>query len=160
MVDDWCGKIISVTVWWRRHSLKAKRSCWSVCFKQSFCSSSTIKNETNWPMPKSRNWPILVSHFAHCTICETQLFHLLSQTFTEDKELVRTLQSLACGNSRVLKKIPAGRDVNSTDSFAYNEAFTASLYRLKINTIQLKETVEENTRTREGVFQDRQYQVK
>jgi len=80
-------------------------------------------------------------------------------TNIEDKELVRTLQSLACGNSRVLKKIPAGRDVNSTDSFAYNEAFTASLYRLKINTIQLKETVEENTRTREGVFQDRQYQV-
>lgn len=78
---------------------------------------------------------------------------------TEDKELVRTLQSLACGNSRVLKKIPAGRDVVSTDSFSYNEAFTASLYRLKINTIQLKETVEENTRTREGVFQDRQYQV-
>ncbi|KAH8554516.1 Cullin family-domain-containing protein [Umbelopsis sp. PMI_123] len=80
-------------------------------------------------------------------------------TNIEDKELSRTLQSLACGNSRVLKKNPPGRDVNATDSFSYNEAFTASLYRLKINTIQLKETVEENTRTREGVFQDRQYQV-
>ncbi|KAG2188621.1 hypothetical protein INT44_001376 [Umbelopsis vinacea] len=80
-------------------------------------------------------------------------------TNIEDKELSRTLQSLACGNSRVLKKNPPGRDVNSSDSFSYNDAFTASLYRLKINTIQLKETVEENTRTREGVFQDRQYQV-
>ncbi|KAI8577434.1 hypothetical protein K450DRAFT_252413 [Umbelopsis ramanniana AG] len=80
-------------------------------------------------------------------------------TNIEDKELSRTLQSLACGNSRVLKKNPPGRDVNSSDTFSYNETFTASLYRLKINTIQLKETVEENTRTREGVFQDRQYQV-
>jgi cullin-4 len=78
---------------------------------------------------------------------------------TEEKELVRTLQSLACGNARVLKKTPHGRDVNPTDSFSYNEGFTASLYRLKINTIQLKETVEENTSTRERVFQDRQYQV-
>ncbi|KAG2184596.1 hypothetical protein INT43_000505 [Umbelopsis isabellina] len=77
----------------------------------------------------------------------------------EEKELVRTLQSLACGNARVLKKTPHGREVNPTDSFSYNEAFTASLYRLKINTIQLKETVEENTSTRERVFQDRQYQV-
>ncbi|KAM3586793.1 hypothetical protein VKS41_001850 [Umbelopsis sp. WA50703] len=80
-------------------------------------------------------------------------------TNIEEKELVRTLQSLACGNARVLKKTPHGRDVNPTDSFSYNEGFTASLYRLKINTIQLKETVEENTSTRERVFQDRQYQV-
>ncbi|KAG5515816.1 hypothetical protein RHGRI_036759 [Rhododendron griersonianum] len=47
-------------------------------------------------------------------------------TGIEDKELRRTLQSLACG---------------------------------KVNAIQMKETVEENTSTTERVFQDRQYQV-
>ncbi|KAF9588845.1 hypothetical protein IFM89_016783 [Coptis chinensis] len=53
-------------------------------------------------------------------------------TGIEDKELRRTLQSLACGKVRVLQKV---------------------------NAIQLKETVEENTSTTERVFQDRQYQV-
>ncbi|CAN1821772.1 CUL4 [Linum perenne] len=53
-------------------------------------------------------------------------------TGIEDKELRRTLQSLACGKVRVL---------------------------LKVNAIQMKETVEENTSTTERVFQDRQYQV-
>ncbi|KAL0321370.1 UNVERIFIED_CONTAM: Cullin-4 [Sesamum radiatum] len=53
-------------------------------------------------------------------------------TGIEDKELRRTLQSLACGKFRVLQKV---------------------------NAIQMKETVEENTSTTERVFQDRQYQV-
>ncbi|KAF2316709.1 hypothetical protein GH714_042050 [Hevea brasiliensis] len=53
-------------------------------------------------------------------------------TGIEDKELRRTLQSLACGKVRVLRKV---------------------------NAIQMKETVEENTSTTERVFQDRQYQV-
>lgn len=46
------------------------------------------------------------------------------------------------------------------DVFTWNEGFTASLYRLKINSIQLKETVEENAKTNDQVLQDRQYQVR
>ncbi|KAI4312356.1 hypothetical protein MLD38_037173 [Melastoma candidum] len=80
-------------------------------------------------------------------------------TGIEDKELRRTLQSLACGKQRVLLKSPKGRDVEDEDVFEFNEAFTAPLYRLKVNAIQMKETVEENTSTTERVFQDRQYQV-
>ncbi|KAI4365208.1 hypothetical protein MLD38_021214 [Melastoma candidum] len=80
-------------------------------------------------------------------------------TGIEDKELRRTLQSLACGKLRVIQKIPKGRDVEDKDSFEFNEDFTAPLYRLKVNAIQMKETVEENTSTTERVFQDRQYQV-
>ncbi|KAL0442515.1 UNVERIFIED_CONTAM: Cullin-4 [Sesamum latifolium] len=80
-------------------------------------------------------------------------------TGIEDKELRRTLQSLACGKFRVLQKIPKGRDVEDEDSFMFNDQFTAPLYRLKVNAIQMKETVEENTSTTERVFQDRQYQV-
>jgi cullin 4 len=33
------------------------------------------------------------------------------------------------------------------------------LYRIKINSIQMRETVEENVKTNEQVLQDRQYQV-
>ncbi|CAI0548495.1 unnamed protein product [Linum tenue] len=80
-------------------------------------------------------------------------------TGIEDKELRRTLQSLACGKVRVLQKTPKGRDVEDGDSFMFNETFTAPLYRIKVNAIQMKETVEENTSTTERVFQDRQYQV-
>ncbi|XP_078162441.1 cullin4 isoform X1 [Carex rostrata] len=80
-------------------------------------------------------------------------------TSIDDKELRRTLQSLACGKVRVLQKIPKGRDVEDDDSFVFNEEFSAPLYRIKVNAIQMKETVEENTSTTERVFQDRQYQV-
>ncbi|KAF9684160.1 hypothetical protein SADUNF_Sadunf04G0088800 [Salix dunnii] len=80
-------------------------------------------------------------------------------TGIEDKELRRTLQSLACGKVRVLQKLPKGRDVEDDDSFVFNEGFAAPLYRIKVNAIQMKETVEENTSTTERVFQDRQYQV-
>lgn len=43
--------------------------------------------------------------------------------------------------------------------FQFNESFTAQLFRVKINTIQLKETTEENKKTNDQVMQDRQYQV-
>jgi Cullin family len=173
----------------------------------------------------------------------------------EDRELRRTLQSLACGKVnvahlhpeprpephhppswlrqvdgvmthttfrthqacqcsahagaapmqvRVLTKEPKGRDVND---FSFNAGFTAQvcmldvhivavagrcdfagtvvanagrshiqhtwshtmcrvplvclqLYRIKINSIQMRETVEENVKTNEQVLQDRQYQVR
>ncbi|CAA7394007.1 unnamed protein product [Spirodela intermedia] len=80
-------------------------------------------------------------------------------TSIEDKELRRTLQSLACGKVRVLQKNPKGREVEDDDEFVFNEEFSAPLYRIKINAIQMKETVEENASTTERVFQDRQYQV-
>ncbi|TPX36563.1 hypothetical protein SmJEL517_g01214 [Synchytrium microbalum] len=82
-----------------------------------------------------------------------------SQTRIEPKELSRTLQSLACGKVRVLTKTPKGREVDPNDVFEFNETFDNALYRIKVNAIQMKETVEEQKRTEEGVFQDRQYQV-
>ncbi|KAF5193861.1 Cullin-4, partial [Thalictrum thalictroides] len=80
-------------------------------------------------------------------------------TGIEDKELKRTLQSLACGKVRVLEKIPKGREVADNDYFLFNDEFSAPLYRIKVNTIQLKETVEESASTTERVFQDRPYRV-
>jgi len=82
-----------------------------------------------------------------------------AHTRIEDGELRRTLQSLACGKVRVLQKVPKGKDVNDDDSFVFNAAFTNQLYRIKINSIQMKETKQENEDTHERVFRDRQYQV-
>lgn len=59
----------------------------------------------------------------------------------EDGELRRTLQSLACGKARVLLKIPRGRDVEDTDKFTFNAEFNNKYFRIKINQIQMKETV-------------------
>lgn len=59
----------------------------------------------------------------------------------DDAELRRTLQSLACGKKRVLKKHPLGKDVNNGDTFQFNADFADSRYQVHINSIQAKETV-------------------
>ena len=59
----------------------------------------------------------------------------------DDAELQRTLQSLACGKKRVLKKNPVGKDVNVTDTFRFNTDFTDPRHVVHINSIQSKETV-------------------
>ena len=53
----------------------------------------------------------------------------------------RTLQSLACGKARVLQKTPKGKDVTEEDRFQFNKEFANKLFRVKINQIQMKETV-------------------
>uniref|UniRef100_A0A3Q2QV53 Cullin-4B n=1 Tax=Fundulus heteroclitus TaxID=8078 RepID=A0A3Q2QV53_FUNHE len=80
-------------------------------------------------------------------------------TGIEDSELRRTLQSLACGKARVLTKVPKSKDVEDGDRFSCNDDFKHKLFRIKINQIQMKETVEEQASTTERVFQDRQYQI-
>uniref|UniRef100_M4AXZ0 Cullin-4A n=1 Tax=Xiphophorus maculatus TaxID=8083 RepID=M4AXZ0_XIPMA len=80
-------------------------------------------------------------------------------TGIEEGELRRTLQSLACGKARVLNKNPRGKDVEDGDRFNFNNDFKHKLFRIKINQIQMKETVEEQVSTTERVFQDRQYQI-
>lgn len=82
-------------------------------------------------------------------------------TRLEEGELKRTLLSLACGmiGTRVLSKEPKGKEVKEGDTFSFNADFTSKFYRIKINTIQLKESSEEVERTHEEVFRERQYQV-
>ena len=52
-----------------------------------------------------------------------------------------------------------GREVDDGDQFHFNADFSERLYRIKINAIQMKETVDENKKTNDQVLQDRQYQV-
>lgn len=79
--------------------------------------------------------------------------------WSDAKEAARTLQSLACGRTRVLSKTPKGKDVNPGDTFCINEDFTDPKMRIKINQIQSKETVEEAKSTTDRVFVDRQNHV-
>lgn len=74
-------------------------------------------------------------------------------------ELRRTLLSLACGNVRVLQKEPRGKTVEDGDVFVFNTNLTHKMTRIKVNAIQMKETVEENKGTTERVFQERGHQV-
>jgi len=84
---------------------------------------------------------------------------ILQATGVDDKELKVTMQSLACGKVRVLRKQPKGRDVGDEDIFYFDTAFKHQLFRIKINSIQLRETESEAEQTTERVFQDRQYQI-
>lgn len=76
------------------------------------------------------------------------------------EELKRVLQSLACGQYRVLSKTPKGRDVNDGDLFAFNSEFSAGLVRLRINTLQGKETKDEAAATQTVITKERQHQVR
>ncbi|KAK1637241.1 Cullin family protein [Colletotrichum phormii] len=80
-------------------------------------------------------------------------------TNLQGEELNRTLQSLACGLTRVLTKSPKGKDVNSTDTFTISKTFQHPRLRIKINQIQLKETKEENKATHERIAQDRRFET-
>jgi len=99
--------------------------------------------------------------FNDCEAGQVGFAEIKAATRVEDGELRRTLQSLACGkvNQRVLHKEPKGKEVEDGDVLSLNLNFEHKLYRIKINTIQLKETVEENEKTHADVHRDRQYQI-
>jgi cullin-4 len=78
---------------------------------------------------------------------------------TAPAELNRTLQSLACAKLRPLTKHPKSRDISPTDTFTINASFSDPKYRIKINTVQLKETAAENKETHERVAEDRNYET-
>lgn len=68
-------------------------------------------------------------------------FILIPDKRIDDGELRRSLQSLACGKKKVLKKVPPGRDVEDGDVFKFNADFEDSRAKVHINSIQAKVTV-------------------
>eukprot|EP01091_Cochliopodium_minus_P009320 TRINITY_DN2276_c0_g1_i1.p1 TRINITY_DN2276_c0_g1~~TRINITY_DN2276_c0_g1_i1.p1 ORF type:complete len:796 (+),score=256.91 TRINITY_DN2276_c0_g1_i1:88-2388(+) len=80
-------------------------------------------------------------------------------TLLEHAELKRTLKSLACGKLRVIKKEPEGKDIGENDVFSFRNTFTDKRTKIKVNTIQVRETVEENNETIERVIQDRTFLI-
>ena len=79
------------------------------------------------------------------------------QKFTgmNETELQKALLSLSCSKVRILVKEPKTAEISGTDQFSYNEDFIAKLFRLKINTVQLKETPEEIVAVTTKVLEDR-----
>lgn len=71
----------------------------------------------------------------------TYLYYYVTRVIVEELQLKRTLQSLACGKARVLHKTPKGKEVEPSDIFTFAEDFKHKLYRIKVNKIQMKETV-------------------
>ena len=74
------------------------------------------------------------------SVSEISFEDLKANTLIEDSELRRTLQSLAYGKSRVLQKVPRGRDVEDGDVFVYNADFTNPLFVIKINQVGKKQS--------------------
>lgn len=87
-------------------------------------------------------------------------FKDILQTTGMDKiELAKTLQSLALGKTKVLLTDSKEKEFIEKDVFTFNKDFKNKLYRIKINSVQMKETVDEQKKTTEGVMADRQYQI-
>jgi len=84
--------------------------------------------------------------------------HIKSATGLPEAEVKRTLQSLACAKLRPLTKFPVGKEIESTDEFSVNLAFTHPRYRVRVNQVQLKETKQENKETHERVAEDRNFE--
>eukprot|EP01090_Pellita_catalonica_P012197 TRINITY_DN2593_c0_g1_i5.p1 TRINITY_DN2593_c0_g1~~TRINITY_DN2593_c0_g1_i5.p1 ORF type:complete len:729 (-),score=101.89 TRINITY_DN2593_c0_g1_i5:541-2727(-) len=84
---------------------------------------------------------------------------IAAATGIEEEILKRTLQSLACARIRMLRKRPPGKEIGEKDVFYWNKVFGHKLYRIKINSIQMKATPKEVKKTKESIFQDRQYQI-
>ena len=73
--------------------------------------------------------------------CQPPPPHTHTYTHTEDGDLRRTLQSLSLGKARVLTKHPKSKEVADSDQFTFNSEFKHRMCRIKINQVQLKETV-------------------
>ncbi|KAL9000301.1 MAG: hypothetical protein Q9169_001018 [Polycauliona sp. 2 TL-2023] len=90
---------------------------------------------------------------------ELSYLQIQAETGLDDIQLKRTLQSLACGQYRVFRKTPKGKEVNTNDTFSVNAHFSHAKYRIKINNIQAQETKEENKETHERVAADRHFET-
>jgi len=105
-------------------------------------------------------------------MCVLVLFNMRDRwTFEEIKnetdmparELTRALQSLAVGKlgQRVLRKNTMTKEIEPSDSFCVNEAFTSKLVRVKIQMVASNkgEAEPESRATRQKVDEDRKHEI-
>jgi len=115
---------------------------------------------------KSRKHEINVSTYQMCVLLLFNESDTLSYTQISEAteipvaDLKRALQSLACAKFKILRKEPVGRDVDDTDSFSFNEEFSAKQLRFKVGTVSAqKENEAEKQETRQKVDEDRKPQI-
>uniref|UniRef100_A0A674C0M1 Cullin 3 n=1 Tax=Salmo trutta TaxID=8032 RepID=A0A674C0M1_SALTR len=95
---------------------------------------------------------------------EKSMFEEIQQeTDIPERELVRALQSLACGKptQRVLTKEPKSKEIENGHVFTVNDQFTSKLHRVKIQTVAAKqgESDPERKETRQKVDDDRKHEI-
>lgn len=78
----------------------------------------------------SANWSLMKKIFVFF------LKEIQEETEIPEKDLIRALQSLACGKTsqRVLNKEPKSKEIESNHHFMVNDIFTSKLHRVKIQT--------------------------
>jgi cullin-4 len=84
-----------------------------------------------------------------------------AETGLEERDLKQVLTSMALDKKQrvLVRKEKEAKEVGENDVFTVNDEFTSPSVRVKINSVQMKETVEETEQTREKVMEDRQYQI-
>jgi cullin 4 len=78
---------------------------------------------------------------------------------TDVEEIKRILQSLACLKFKVLNKEPKGKDVATSDTFAWASGFTFKLTKIKLNQLQMKDTAEEEKKIEEETAENRKFAI-
>lgn len=77
-----------------------------------------------------------------CIILAAWSLGALTTAIAADREdLERTVQSLALGKKRVLLKRPATKEIGDDDEVLFNKNFEDKGHNVRINTIQIQETV-------------------
>uniref|UniRef100_A0A915Q496 Cullin family profile domain-containing protein n=1 Tax=Setaria digitata TaxID=48799 RepID=A0A915Q496_9BILA len=87
---------------------------------------------------------------------------LAAETQIPDKELKRSLLSLAMGKptQRILCRKGHGREIENSDEFWVNDAFTSKLTRIKIQMVSGRAEAEpERKETRSRIDEDRKHEV-
>lgn len=68
----------------------------------------------------------------------------------------RILQSLSSSKQRLLRKSKEG---DGPEMYSYNTKFASKSKKVRVDQLQIRETQQENTQTKEHIFQDRQYAI-
>lgn len=84
------------------------------------------------------------------------------ETGIPEKDLVRALQSLACGKAtqRILVKEPKCKEMGPNHLFYVNDQFSSKFHRVKIQTVTSKGEMDpERKETRQKVDEDRKHEI-
>lgn len=84
--------------------------------------------------------PFTAVSSATCAVSQVSFEELRAALNVEEEIMKRLLHSLSCGKYVVLTKEPAGRTINTSDKFSFNETFSCPLRKIRIPMASLDDT--------------------